>query len=85
VPRPEPSTGGRSPWRASYKLPERGPLGRDCPPTWDNQEMDETPPQRRRQRHPPNELPPWVFFQHQVWVDRSAVEHEIESMPLHNV
>jgi hypothetical protein len=24
VPRPEPSTGGRNPWRASYKLPERG-------------------------------------------------------------
>ena len=35
-----------------------------------------------RRRHPPDELPPWVFLQHQVWVDWAGVEHEIESMPL---
>lgn len=33
-----------------------------------------------RRRHPADELAPWVFLQHQVWVDQSGVEHEIESM-----
>lgn len=30
--------------------------------------------------HEPNLLRSWVFFQHQVWVDRHGTEHEIESM-----
>jgi hypothetical protein len=34
-----------------------------------------------RPRHEPGCLHPWVFGQHQVWVDRDGVEHEIESMP----
>ena len=38
-------------------------------------------PPRRRQ-HEPGLLHGWVFAQHQVWVDRHGVEHEIESMPL---
>lgn len=32
--------------------------------------------------HEPNRLWPWVFEQHQVWVDVNGTEHEIESMPL---
>ena len=32
--------------------------------------------------HEPNRLWPWVFKQHQVWVDVHGTEHEIESMPL---
>jgi len=32
--------------------------------------------------HEPNRLWPWVFRQHQVWVDINGSEHEIESMPL---
>jgi hypothetical protein len=32
--------------------------------------------------HEPNRLWPWVFRQHQVWVDVNGSEHEIESMPL---
>ena len=32
--------------------------------------------------HEPNRLWPWVFAQHQVWVDVRGTEHEIESMPL---
>ena len=32
--------------------------------------------------HEPNRLWPWVFRQHQVWVDINGTEHEIESMPL---
>lgn len=36
---------------------------------------------QRRRRHEPGRLHPWVFRQHQVWVDRHGVEHEIESMP----
>jgi hypothetical protein len=63
--------------------PPARPQAWDCPPTRDTSEMDETAPDPRRRR-PANKLPPWVF-EHQVWVDRSAVEHEIESMPLHNV
>lgn len=31
--------------------------------------------------HEPNRLWPWVFRQHQVWVDINGSEHEIESMP----
>jgi len=30
--------------------------------------------------HEPNRLWPWVFMQHQVWVDINGSEHEIESM-----
>lgn len=44
--------------------------------------MAESDPTHARRRHPPDELPPWVFLQHQVWVNRAGVEHEIESMPL---
>ena len=44
--------------------------------------MDEIPPSPPRRRHRPDELAPWVFLQHQVWVDRWGAEHEIESMPL---
>jgi hypothetical protein len=36
----------------------------------------------RPQMHEPNRLWPWVFSQHQVWVDVHGTEHEIESMPL---
>jgi hypothetical protein len=32
--------------------------------------------------HEPNKLWPWVFRQHQIWVDIHGTEHEIESMPL---
>jgi hypothetical protein len=32
--------------------------------------------------HEPNRLWPWVFRQHQVWVDINGTEHEIESMPV---
>lgn len=40
---------------------------------------------RRRRQHEPGLLHGWVFAQHQVWVDRHGVEHEIESMPLNYV
>jgi hypothetical protein len=30
--------------------------------------------------HEPNRLWPWVFLQHQVWVDINGSEHEIEWM-----
>ena len=32
--------------------------------------------------HEPDRLWPWVFGQHQVWVDIHGAEHEIESMQL---
>jgi hypothetical protein len=35
--------------------------------------------------HEPNRLWPWVFRQHQVWVDVNGSEHEIESMPFEYV
>ena len=38
---------------------------------------DETTP-----RHTPGVMPRWVFRQHQVWIDKRGVEHEIETMPL---
>jgi hypothetical protein len=34
-----------------------------------------------RRRHAAGLLHGWVFRQHQVWVDRHGVEHEVESMP----
>ena len=40
------------------------------------------PPGLRPHRHSPNQLPGWVFLQHQVWVDYWGNEHEIESMEL---
>jgi hypothetical protein len=36
----------------------------------------------RPHMHEPNRLWPWVFDQHQVWVDVHGTEHEIESMPI---
>ncbi|HEX4680490.1 MAG TPA: hypothetical protein VH210_14925 [Gaiellaceae bacterium] len=36
----------------------------------------------RPDMHEPNRLWPWVFAQHQVWVDVHGAEHKIESMPL---
>lgn len=36
----------------------------------------------RPHMHEPNRLWPWVFAQHQIWVDVHGTEHEIESMPL---
>jgi hypothetical protein len=36
----------------------------------------------RPHMHEPNRLWPWVFQQHQVWVDVHGNEHEIESMSL---
>jgi hypothetical protein len=45
-----------------------------------------TPPRGfRPHRHPVNRAHPWVFSQHQVWVDYWGNEHEIESMPLEYV
>jgi hypothetical protein len=47
---------------------------------------DNTPPPGIRPlMHEPNRLWPWVFRQHQVWVDVNGSEHEIESMPLEYV
>jgi hypothetical protein len=37
-------------------------------------------PGLRAHQHPPNQLHPWVFMQHQVWVDYWGNEHEIESI-----
>jgi hypothetical protein len=46
---------------------------------------NETPPGIRPLIHEPNRLWPWVFRQHQVWVDINGSEHEIESMPFEYV
>jgi hypothetical protein len=45
--------------------------------------MDNDAPRRgiRPHMHEPNRLWPWVFEQHQVWVDVHGDEHEIECMP----
>jgi hypothetical protein len=36
----------------------------------------------REHMHEPDHMWPWVFRQHQVWVDFHGSEHEIESMSL---
>lgn len=51
-----------------------------CPRGWQTGIVDDSRSPRRR--HPSDQLAPWVFLQHQVWVDQAGVEHEIESMPL---
>lgn len=35
---------------------------------------------QKRPQHPPGIIPHFIFYQHQVWVDKYGVEHEIESM-----
>jgi hypothetical protein len=43
---------------------------------------NESGPGVRLHVHEPDHLWPWVFRQHQVWVDFHGSEHEIESMTL---
>jgi hypothetical protein len=39
----------------------------------------------RENLHEEDTIPPWLFNQHQVWVDFFGHEHEIESMPIPHV
>jgi hypothetical protein len=41
-----------------------------CPRGWQTRIVDDS--RTPRQRHPADQLAPWVFLQHQVWVDRGG-------------
>ena len=34
----------------------------------------------KKQKHTPGIIHHFIFYQHQIWVDKHGVEHEIESM-----
>ena len=65
--------------RVVERLSPRSRRGK-CPGGWQTRIVDDS--RSRYRRHPPDQLAPWVFLQHQVWVDQAGAEHEIESMPL---
>jgi hypothetical protein len=46
---------------------------------------NESTPGVRLHMHEPDHMWPWVFRQHQVWVDFLGSEHEIESMAIEYV